>query len=333
VKLAILLAVLLLAAVPVAAQEKIIRVGILGTDTSHVPAFTAAMNGGKATGDLVGYRVVAAFPGGSSDMKALSVDRVQKFAAQIKDKYDVELVSSIDELLQKVDVVLLESVDGRPHWKQAMPVLKARKPIFIDKPIAASLADALRIFELAKETKTPVFTSSSLRFGKKIDEAKADPKLGGVLGVVTYGPCSYAEHHPELSFYGIHGLENIYAFMGKGCKTITRTSTPDVDVVTGVWNDGRVATYRGIRNAKSDFTTTIFGKTAILTISPSEGYAPMLQEIGKFFRTGVSPVPMEETLEIMAIIDAGEESKKRGGAPVQLEEIFQKARAEIAAGK
>lgn len=313
-----------------AAQEpKLLRVGIVGTDTSHVPAFTALLNGPKATGDLAGFKVVAAFPGGSDDLP-ISRDRVMKFAEQIRDKHGVELVGSIEALLEKVDVVLLESVDGRVHAKQAAPILKARKPVFIDKPLTASLVDSLRIRQLALETKTPVFSCSSLRFGKKIADLKADPKLGGVLGAVTWGSNSQAEHHPELSFYGVHGLELLYAFMGPGCKSVQRTATPDADVLTGVWGDGRTATYRGIRKGKAEFGALVFGKTAIVTINPYEGYEPMVREICKFFRTGVSPVPLDESVEIMAVIDAADESRRRGGAVVELEPLYAAARAQLA---
>ena len=131
------------------AQEKpFIKIGIIGCDTSHVPALTSLFNDPKNEGDLAGFRVVAAFPGGSNDIKD-SYTRVDGFVKQINEKWGVEIVGSIDELLQRVDVVLLESVDGRPHLAQATPVLKAKKKIFIDKPIAGSLADALKLFALA----------------------------------------------------------------------------------------------------------------------------------------------------------------------------------------
>jgi predicted dehydrogenase len=83
---------------------------------------------------------------------------------------------------------------------QATPVLKARKPLFIDKPLAASLGDALQIMNLATENKTPVFSCSSLRFGKKIRDLRSDVKVWDILGCMTFGPCSVAEHHPDLSF-------------------------------------------------------------------------------------------------------------------------------------
>lgn len=116
---------------------KDLRAGIIGTDTSHVPAFTALFRSRPEWK----VRVVAAFKGGSPDLP-ISANRVDGFANTIHDKYGVELVASLDKLLPMVDVVLLESVDGRPHLAQATPVFKAGKRLFIDKPLAASLEDA-----------------------------------------------------------------------------------------------------------------------------------------------------------------------------------------------
>src|SRR5262245_53518062 len=190
---------------PVCADEnKPLRAGIIGLDTSHVEAFTGVLNNPKPKPGLEGVRVVAAFPGGSQDVVA-SKTRLEKFTATLRDKFGVEIVDSIDDLLKKVDVVLLESVDGRPHLAQVTPVLKAKKPVFIDKPVAGSLADAIRIFELAKETGTPVFSSSSLRFSPTLV-----PKVGKVLGCSTHGPCELEPHHPDLFWYGIHGVEMLY---------------------------------------------------------------------------------------------------------------------------
>src|SRR4026207_1139175 len=96
---------------------KPLRAGIIGTDTSHVPAFTKAFREHpewKIT-------VVAAYKGGSPDLP-VSANRLKGFAKTIRDEYGVEIVESIDALLAKVDVVLLESVDGRPHLAQVTPV-------------------------------------------------------------------------------------------------------------------------------------------------------------------------------------------------------------------
>ena len=317
-------------AIPVAdAQEKgPIKIGIIGLDTSHVPAFTKLFNdpeedvfrnGGPA------FKVVAGFPGGSKDVKA-SYSRVEMFTKQIEKEYGVEIVDSIETLISKVDVVLVESVDGRPHLEQVTPVLKAKKKVFIDKPIAGSLADVLRIFALSKEYNTPVFSSSSLRYATNIRAAKNDPKLGKVLGCISYSPCELEPHHPDLFWYGVHGVETLYTIMGTGCKTVTRTHTKDTDTVTGVWADERVGTYRGLRSGSKGYGTVIFGnKTDLTTSGAVGGYKPLVVEIAKFFKTGVAPVSAEETIEIFAFMEAADESKRQGGVEVTLESVMRKA--------
>jgi hypothetical protein len=325
----LLLALLGLAAMlPAADAPKLIKIGIIGCDTSHVPAFTGLFNDPKADADLSGFKVVAAFPGGSDDIPA-SKDRVEGFTRQLRDKWNVEIVNSIEELLPKVDVVLLESVDGRPHLQQAIPVLMAKKPVFIDKPIAGSLADALRIIQLAKDENVPLFSSSSLRFSPSIIGVKNDPKVGKILGCVAYSPCSLEPHHPDLFWYGVHGVETLYAIMGPGCVSVTRTHSKDVDVVTGAWKDGRIGTYRGLRAGKQDYGALVFGtgKQGIIQVPAFGGYKPLVVEIAKFFRTGTPPIAAEETLEMFAFMEAADESKRQGGAPVTLEAVLQKARA------
>jgi hypothetical protein len=292
-----------------------------------VPAFAKIFNSPKATGDVAGIKVVVGYPGGT-DMPA-SRDRVARFTEDLR-KTGVEIVDSIPKLLEKVDVVLLESVDGRIHLQEALPVLKAGKPLFIDKPVAGSLVDAIVIYEVAKKRGVPCFSSSSLRFGGT-QELKNNPQLGQIAGAATWGSCSYQEGTPDLFFYGIHGVEPLFALMGTGCETVARIQTRDADLVAGVWKDGRGGTYRGIRRYKADFGAVAFGTKAILSANKEGGYEDLCREIGKFFKTRQSPVSPEEIIEIFAFMEAADESKRQGGKPVALQDVLAKARTEAAA--
>jgi predicted dehydrogenase len=312
---------------------KPLKAGIIGLDTSHVVAFTKLLNDADAKGDLAGVRVVAAFPGGSQDLPA-SRDRIAGFTKTLKDKYAVEIVDSIDELLKRVDVVLLESVDGRPHLEQVKPVLKAKKPVFIDKPVAGSLKDALRIYDLAKENKVPIFSSSSLRFAPEIAKVRGNDNIGNILGCATHGPCEIEEHHPDLFWYGVHGIENLYAVMGPGCESVSRVHTKETDVVTGTWKFGRVGTFRGLRAGKKNgYGMVVYGTDSIESMKVSSDYAPLVAEICKFFKTGKPPVSAEETIELFAFMEAADESKRKDGASVTIESVLTHAREEIAKEK
>src|SRR5688572_16000154 len=300
------------------AQEKsaaVIRAGMIGLDTSHVPAFTKIFNDPKAEGDLAGIRVVAGYPGGT-DIPA-SRDRVKGFTENLRGR-GVEIVDTIPALLERVDVVLLESVDGRIHLQEAIPVIQAKKPLFIDKPVAGSLADAVAIYELAKQHNVPVFSSSSLRFHGGVQELLKNEQLGTIAGAVTWGSCSYQDGTPDMFFYGIHGIEPLFVLMGRGCETVTRIQTKDTDVVSGVWSDGRVGTYRGIRRNNAAFGAVAFGSKAIIPAGKEGGYVDLCREIGRFFRSGKPPVSPEETIEIFAFMEAADESKRRGSAPVSV---------------
>ena len=306
---------------------KVIRAGIIGLDTSHVLAFTKLLNAENADADIANCRVVAAYPKGSPDIVS-STSRVPKYTEQIREM-GVEIVDSIEAMLEKVDVVLLETNDGRPHFEQLIPVLKAGKPVFIDKPIAGSLTDAVAIFEAGKKYNVPLFSSSSLRFSEGA-QALRNGSAGDILGCDAYSPCSLEATHPDLFWYGIHGVETLFTVMGAGCKTVTRSSTPDLDVVVGTWDGGRIGTFRGIRKGKGGYGGTAFGTKGIVPVGSYGGYRPLLVEIVKFFRTGKVPVAEQETLEIYAFMEAADESKRRKGVPVSLQEVLTKARKEAA---
>src|SRR5580700_8457622 len=216
-----------------------IRLGIIGTDTSHVTAFTKILNDAASPDYVPGARVVVAYKGGSPDVES-SYKRVDQFAEELKTKWKIEFVSDISTLCRKVDGVLLESGDGRVHLEQVKPVLAAHKPVFIDKPLAATLADAREIARLAKEAGVPWFTSSSLRYAD-LDSVKSPDNIG----VSVWGPGPLEEHHQlSLSWYGIHAIEMLYTVMGTGCLTVTQTSSRDSDVVVGAWKDGRIGVAR-----------------------------------------------------------------------------------------
>ena len=318
------------------AAEPLQKVGIVGLDTSHVVAFTQTLNRGpKVAADapkFAGFRVVAAFPQGSRDIAA-SVERVPEYTAKLR-ALGVEIVPSIEVLCAQVDFVLLESNDGRVHLEQLKPILRARKPVFVDKPIAGSLGDVLRMQALARDAGVPLFCSSSLRFG-----AGTVAVHGGSLGVVreatTFSPVHLEPTHPDLYWYGVHGCESLYTVMGTGCRSVRRGLTADGKIeVVGDWGDGR----KGVFQEENGKTRKGYGGIARgpkgeAIVGTYDGYDPLLAEVITFFRTGRAPVSAEETLELYAFMSAADESKRQGGAEVRLADVLAKARAEVAKGR
>ena len=308
-------ATFLLISLTLCAAAADLRIGIIGTDTSHVPAFTKLLND-TGPEHLAGARVVAAFKGGSKDVPE-SFNRVDKFAEEIRTKYGVEIVDGIPALVSKVDAVLIESVDGRVHLEQARPVIAAHKPLFIDKPLASTLEEAREIARLAKAAGVPWFSSSSLRYGP-IGTMGRQPNASAVT---TWGPGPFEEHHKlELSWYAIHPIELLYSLMGPGCEAVSRVSGKDLDTIVGRWKDGRIGTVNAAR-PYADYGAIIFeGRKTIENHPKSAGgeYRPLVEQVLKFFQTGKPPVPNEETLEIFAFMDAAQRSKEQGGKLVTL---------------
>ena len=304
----------------IAADE--LRLGLIGLDTSHVTAFTKLLNDTKHKDHVPGGKVVAAFKGGSPDIES-SASRVEGYTKQLQDEFGVKIVPTIEELCQQVDAVLLMSVDGRPHLEQAKPVIKAGKPMFIDKPVAGSLRDAIEIFRLAKEAKVPVFSSSSYRYYDSLVEVKK-ANVGEIRSVISYGPAHLEPHHPDLFWYGVHPTEALFTMLGTGCETVSRTTTPDTDIISGIWSGGRIGTLHALRKGPTPHKVIVFGTKAVAEQKGSGDYAPLVREIMKFLKTGVAPVTPEETIELFAFMEAADESKRQGGAPVKIKDVLKK---------
>lgn len=290
-------------------------VGIVGMDTSHSPQFVEAINHSKS-----GYKVTTAFTTVSRDMPA-SVNRVEKFTAQIK-SMGVEIVASIDELLDKVDYVLLCTVDGRLHLEQAEKIFKAGKRVFIDKPMAASLADVIQIFDLSKEYNVPTFSSSSVRFMKKANEVR-NGAIGNVQGAQVYAPINYEPTLPKLYWYGIHGAELLYTVMGQGCKRVKSLITEKYHMVIGDWGDGKIGTYCGFKNGMQEYGGQAFGDKGVSYLDKFESADPLVEVILHYFDTGEVPMEPSETIELFAFMDAAQKSEQEEGDWVSIEAMFQ----------
>jgi hypothetical protein len=304
------------------------RVGIIGLDTSHAPAFARTLNARTApAADYRGFRVVAAYPRGSRDIES-STSRVPGYIQDMREM-DVAVVDSIPALLNQVDFVLLTSNDGRVHLEQAREVIAAGKPLFIDKPMAASLTDVIAIFEAAEAKKVPVFSASSLRWIPGALELRGGAQ-GKTEGADAFSWAALEPTHPDLYWYGIHGVEILYTVMGTGCRTVSRFQTEDTEFCVGLWEGGRIGTFRGLRSSEHSYGGTVFAEKKIEYLPMNQSYDPMVKAIARFFETGEPPVSRDETIEIYAFMSAADRSKALGGKPVPVADVLAEARAEVA---
>ncbi len=293
-----------------------INIGIIGLDTSHSVAFAKLINATtpSSTQDTL-FRVTHAYPQGSHSIES-SVSRIPAYTQEMIDM-GIGITDSLNHLIDAVDVVLLETNDGRLHLPQAQAVITSGKPLFIDKPIAASLEDAIKIFDLAETYGVPVFSASSLRFAPST-QALVDGSIGDIIGADIYSPAKIEKTHPDLFWYGIHGIEALFTIMGTGCISVQRFFSPDTDVVVGQWSDGRYGIFRGLRKGKTDYGGVAFGSLGIAPAGRYEGYQHLVKEILQFFTSGIAPVSREETLEIFAFMEAAEHSKMKNGQSIEL---------------
>lgn len=299
-----------------------LRLGIVGLDTSHAPAFTRLLNDPAASGDRARVEVVAAFPIGTD--LAASADRIERFTAEVR-ALGVDIVDSLDALLARVDGVLLLAVDGRSHLPLARRIVDAKKPMFVDKPLAASVEDGIAIADHAGALGVPWFSASALRFG-----APAPPEIGALRAVEAWCPCPLEPTHPDLYWYGVHGVETLYALLGPGCATVRCDRTAMTHLVTATWRDGRTATLRGMRDGAGGYGAKLRGERGDAERGAFVGYGPLVDAIASFFVTRVPPVAASEAVEVLAFMSAAERSARQGGAAVAIDDVLSAARTSLA---
>ncbi len=277
---------------------------------------------------VTGMTVTAAYKWGSRDIFS-STNRYPQFIAELQ-KYGVEMKDSIPELLKDVDCVLLETNDGRPHYEQALEVFKAGKPVFIDKPIAHDLADIVRIADAAKKYNAKWFSASSLRFAENIAAARAG-ELGKIRSATTAAPHTPQPTHTDYYWYAIHAAEPLFGILGAGCEKVQCIAGETEDLLIGTWKDGRLGIMHALERNKlkgAGYGGMIFSEKGLTLVGDNPGYQPLVEAIVTFFKTGVAPMPPEESVALYALMSAAELSRRNGGSPVTIAEILAQARRE-----
>lgn len=314
------------AMVAYAASAAELRLGMVGLDTGHVIEFTKILHAKDAAPAFAGVRIVGAVQAASPDIES-SQTKAPGYTERLQREFGVKIYATLDELLRDVDGLLIESVDARAHLAQAAASIRAGKPCYIEKPIAASLKEAIEIFALSKKHGVPVFSSSALRFGAATQAVRAG-QIGAVRSAVTSSPSPLEPNHIDLFWYGIHGVESLFTVVGTGWESVRRTSAPGALIVSeGVWAGGRTGVFREVARGPlaATYVGRAVGEKGEAAVAQFDGYAPLVAAIVEFFRTGKSPVPPRETLEIVAFMEADALSKARGGSPVTRDEVLQRA--------
>lgn len=292
-------------------MSNVIKIGMVGLDTSHALAFTEILNDPNHEYHVPGGKITAAFPGGSPDFE-LSISRVAGFTNQLQDRFGVRMVNSPQAVAEVCDAILLESADGRVHLEQFRAIASYGKPVFIDKPLALCSEEAKEIAELAQKYSIPVMSTSALRYAEGMVQALRPPEKSPIIGADVYGPMTIEPTQKGYFWYGIHTVEMLFTILGKDCNEVTTISSADHDVMVGRWSDGRIGTIRGNRAGNVKFGATIHRKKESETVDvyslPKPYYASLMEQVMDMLRTGQPALDMEETLRIIRFIEAANES-------------------------
>jgi hypothetical protein len=295
-------------------MTSILKAGMVGLDTSHCRAFIEVLHDPANPYHVPGVQVTGMYPGGSEQF-SLSRDRVKNFTAEITSRFQIPIYESIPELVKDVDVLFLSSVDGRQHLEQ-FNQMAAGKPVFIDKPFAVTTGDAAAIIQQANATSTPVMSCSALRFAEGITALAGSGADN--LACEAYGPAPILPDYPGYFWYGIHGAEILFLLMGTGCQSVRTLTTDRMDVISGVWPDGRSGLVLGTRFEGYEFGCLVHtrkgARLGIASDTPPY-HACLLREIVRFFQSGQSPVDIRETYQIVAFLEAANQSRAENGAP------------------
>lgn len=268
------------------------RLAIIGTENSHGDHIIDHLNVRQAAGDA---RVVALSGGPSPRNKALAgtggIDRI---------------VDEPAELLGLVDAVVITDRHGGLHRAHALPFLSAGLPVFVDKPLACTVADAQAIIDAAVAHDAPLTSSSALRWVPDTD-ALAAALDGPAHAVVTSGPADPGSEHGGVFFYGIHPVD-VALRLAPGALSAVHTHTTD-STVTATFTAGPtrvvVNLVRPAGGRQIPFHGTVITQDAVAAreLTLDEHYCvPGLEAFLTMARTGRPPVDYADLLRPVQVL-------------------------------
>jgi predicted dehydrogenase len=244
-----------------------------------------------------------------------NAERAKEFASTF---HVPHVAKNLSDMLEGVDGVLLADTngDGSDHLRLAKPFIEKGIPIFIDKPLASTLADAREIIDLATKTGTPIMSSSVLRYVKGVETANARrQQIGDITGIVAVGA-----GNPVI--YGVHVAELIATLAGPNPQYVQNIGDELKDVIKIHYQNGLDAIAVIIHDTKTPYTATLYGKDGSLSTGEIDrtayqyGAYRSMQHVVEMFRTRKPPIPYSETLGVMRILFAAFASREQGGTKV-----------------
>lgn len=215
-------------------------------------------------------------------------------------RFGVKALSSIEELVEKSDYIIVLSPDNPEHHERLSRIpLISGKPVYIDKTFSPDFLSGVRMFNLAEQHGTPMFSSSALRFAKELsDYPNSKVNRESLEFIATLGPGYYSN-------YSVHQFEMIVSLAGPGAKRIKSLSTGNSRLLAVEYADGRRASMLQMQQAPFQVSLQLKDGDGVFINQCSDIFQRLIHSILDFFETGKPPVPKEETLEVMALIEAG----------------------------
>jgi len=287
-----------------------IKLGIVGSDNSHADRFSEICNLESTKPELriKGARVVA----------ICGKDQEPERTAEVAKNNNIPLiVDKPEELIGKIDAALVVYRDGNLHAPNALPLIKAGIPTFVDKPFSLQVGDARRMLSAAEKAGAILTSYSTLRFVPSFQKwLKGLKKLGNVSVGTVSGPANPDYPLGGMAFYGVHCVELMQEVFGLGVKKVY-TSEVDKDAVVNVaYGSNSVVGINLLKKPKYIFHIAVFGEKGMATheIDASVAYTTGLKHFLKVVRTGKLPVEHDQMLEVVKVIAAMSRSHKSGGA-------------------
>ena len=287
-----------------------LRIGIIGLDSSHTVEFTRRFQAPDCPPD---QRVAG-----------VTVTRCMRFETPFQDRagldgrqqelegWGVEVTEDFDTAVAGADAVLIEINDPSLHLEYVRRCAGLGVPLFLDKPLAQDLAAGLEIARVAAEHDLRVCSASSLRFAAGLHDACA--ALPAPRHVTTFGPINRAAAGSSIVWYGVHAVEMLVRAIGRGASMVSTHRWDEDAVLVVEYADGRTGVvelfagggYGGVLRSGHDVVP--------YTVDHAGIYPALLTELVPFLAGGASPVPLEDAVEVIAILDAAERSSQAGGA-------------------
>lgn len=286
-----------------------IRVGIIGLDTSHAIEFPRRMQAPDldAAMKVPGLRAVSCLRFATPFQDEAGLDARQKQLEQ----WGVKVTRTFEDAVKGVDALMLEINDPAYHLEYFERCAARGLPIFLDKPMADTIANGRKIADLARRHGTRVFSSSSLRFVRALEDACAAVPKPAMTSV--YGPLGKAPAGSSVVWYGVHAFEMLQRALGRGAAAVLAKRDALGTVAIVRYPDAR----RGLVELTEG--SYLYGgclraldKAAPFVVDLGRAYTEELARVADFFRGGPAPVAMEDTLEVMALLDAAERSYQSG---------------------